>query len=100
MIGYPVNHVLEHSAAAGIRPIIVRQERTGLHMATAISRVTSGDQIGAFCMQHGPCVENSYGSIAQAYSESVPNTMSHLSASGAAVSISETILRLFSPSRH
>ena len=69
MIGYPVNHVLEHSAAAGIRPIIVRQERTGLHMATAISRVTSGDQIGAFCMQHGPGVENSCGGIAQACSD-------------------------------
>ena len=72
IIGYPVNHVLERGAAAGIRPIIVRQERTGLHMADAISRVTSGSKIGAFCMQHGPGVENSYGGVAQAYSESVP----------------------------
>ena len=39
--GYPVNHVLEYAAAAGIRPIIVRQERTGLHMADAISRLSS-----------------------------------------------------------
>lgn len=72
VIGYPVNHVLERGAARGIRPIIVRQERTGLHMADAISRVTSGEQIGVFCMQHGPGVENSYGGIAQAYSESIP----------------------------
>ena len=72
VIGYPVNHVLERGAAAGLRPIIVRQERTGLHMADAVSRVTSGDQLGVFCMQHGPGTENSYGGIAQAYSESVP----------------------------
>ncbi len=41
-------------------------------MADAISRVTSGRKIGAFCMQHGPGVENSYGGVAQAFSESVP----------------------------
>ena len=54
VIGYPVNHILERGAAAGIRPIIVRQERTGLHMADAVSRVTSGDQVGVFVMQYGP----------------------------------------------
>ncbi len=72
VIGYPVNHVLEHAAHIGIRPVIVRQERTGLHMADAISRVTSGRRIGTFCMQHGPGTENAYGGVAQAYSESVP----------------------------
>ena len=72
VIGYPVNHILERSAAAGIRPIIVRQERTGLHMADAISRVTSGRKLGVFCMQHGPGTENAYGGVAQAYSESIP----------------------------
>jgi acetolactate synthase-1/2/3 large subunit len=72
VIGYPVNHILERSAAAGIRPIIVRQERTGLHMADAISRVTSGKKLGVFCMQHGPGSENAYGGVAQAYSESIP----------------------------
>ena len=41
-------------------------------MADAISRVTSGRKIGAFCMQHGPGTENAYGGVAQAYSESVP----------------------------
>jgi thiamine pyrophosphate-dependent acetolactate synthase large subunit-like protein len=70
--GYPVNHVLEYAAAAGIRPIIVRQERTGLHMADAISRLSSGRTIGVFAMQHGPGAENAFGGIAQAYSESVP----------------------------
>ena len=72
LCGYPVNHLLEYAAAANIRPIIVRQERIGLHMADAISRVTSGRKIGAFCMQHGPGTENAYGGVAQAYSESVP----------------------------
>ena len=72
IIGYPVNHILEHGAAADIRPIIVRQERIGLHMADAIARVTSGKKIGVFVMQHGPGAENAYGGVAQAYSESVP----------------------------
>ncbi|MBL8701682.1 MAG: thiamine pyrophosphate-requiring protein [Alphaproteobacteria bacterium] len=72
VIGYPVNHVLERGAAVGLRPIIVRQERTGLHMADAISRVTSGRKLGVFCMQHGPGTENAYGGVAQAFSESVP----------------------------
>jgi hypothetical protein len=42
LCGYPVNHLLEYAAKADIRPVIVRQERIGLHMADAISRVTSG----------------------------------------------------------
>jgi hypothetical protein len=51
LCGYPVNHLIEFAANADIRPIMVRQERIGLHMADAISRVTSGASIGAFCMQ-------------------------------------------------
>src|SRR3979409_1660716 len=70
--GYPVNHLIEHAAAANIRPIMVRQERIGIHMADAISRVTSGRTIGAFRMQHGPGSENAYGGVAQCYGESVP----------------------------
>jgi len=72
LLAYPVNHVIEAAAGAGIRPIIVRQERVGLHMADAISRLTSGREIGVFAMQHGPGAENSFGGIAQAHSESVP----------------------------
>src|SRR5580698_5000026 len=72
LCGYPVNHLLEYAAKADIRPIIGRQERIGLHMADAISRVTSGRKIGACCMQHGPGAENAYGGVAQSYSESVP----------------------------
>ena len=72
LFAYPVNHLIEACAAIDIRPIIVRQERIGLHMADAISRVTSGRQIGAFCMQHGPGSENAYGGVAQCYGESIP----------------------------
>ncbi|MEO8650968.1 MAG: thiamine pyrophosphate-requiring protein [Hyphomicrobiaceae bacterium] len=72
IIGYPVNHILEHVAKFDIRPIIVRQERTGLHMADAVSRVTSGKTLGVFAMQHGPGTENAYGGVAQAWSESIP----------------------------
>src|SRR6478752_5158010 len=69
LIGYPVNPVIEAAAEADIRTIMVRQERTGLHMADAVSRVTSGEKIGVFTMQHGPGTENAYGGIAQAYGE-------------------------------
>ena len=72
LCAYPLNHIIECAAAADIRPFIVRQERTGLHMADAISRVTSGKTIGVFCMQNGPGAENSFGGIAQCYAESVP----------------------------
>src|SRR3569833_3275892 len=70
--GFFVYHLLEFAAVADIRPVIVRQERIGLHMADAISRVTSGRKIGAFCMQHGPGTENAYGGVAQCYGESIP----------------------------
>ena len=72
LFGYPRNAVLEAAAGADIRTVIVRQERTGLHMADAYSRMTRGRKIGAFAMQHGPGAENAYGAVAQAYSESIP----------------------------
>jgi len=72
VFGYPRNAVLEQAAALGIRTVIVRQERTGVHMADALSRLTRGKRLGVFAMQHGPGTENAYGGVAQAYSESVP----------------------------
>jgi acetolactate synthase I/II/III large subunit len=72
LIGYPVNQIIEAAAEADIRTIIVRQERVGLHMADALSRVSSGDRIGVFAMQHGPGTENSFGGVAQAFGDSVP----------------------------
>src|SRR5919199_3549123 len=72
LIGYPVNPIIEAAAAADIRTIIVRQERTGLHMADAVSRLSSGDKVGVFAMQHGPGTENAFGGVAQAYADSAP----------------------------
>ena len=69
---YPVTPMTEAAARADIRPIVVRQERIGLHMADAVSRLSSGRDIGVFAMQHGPGTENAFGGVAQAYSESVP----------------------------
>ena len=72
LFAYPVNPLIESAAKLDIRTIIVRQERIGLHMADAYSRLSSGEKIGVFCMQHGPGAENAFGGVAQAYSESVP----------------------------
>jgi thiamine pyrophosphate-dependent acetolactate synthase large subunit-like protein len=72
LTGYPVNHLIEFAAAVDIRPVMVRQERIGLHMADAISRMTSGRKLGVFCMQHGPGTENAYGGVAQAFGDSIP----------------------------
>ena len=72
LFAYPVNHIIEAAAKVDIRPIIVRQERIGLHMADALSRMTSGQKIGVFCMQSGPGSENAFGGVAQAYGDSAP----------------------------
>src|ERR1700682_1591516 len=72
LIGSPVNSIIEEAAKADIRTIIVRQERTGLHMADAVSRVCSGQKVGVFAMQHGPGTENAFGGVAQAYGDSSP----------------------------
>jgi thiamine pyrophosphate-dependent acetolactate synthase large subunit-like protein len=72
LFAYPVNPIIDAAAKVGIRPIIVRQERTGLHMADALSRVSSGRRIGVFCMQNGPGSENAFGGVAQAYADAVP----------------------------
>ena len=69
---YPVNAIIEAAARIDIRTIIVRQERVGLHMADAYSRINSGKKIGVFVSQAGPGSENSFGGIAQAYGDSVP----------------------------
>ena len=72
LFAYPVNPLIEAAAKVDIRPILVRQERIGLHMADALSRMTSGKQIGVFCMQSGPGSENAFGGVAQAYGDSAP----------------------------
>ena len=68
----PYQPLLEAAAIAGIRPIIFRQEITGVHMVDGYSRATNGKKIGVFMMQNGPGAENGFGGVAQAFSESVP----------------------------
>ena len=72
LFAYPVNAIIETCAVQDIRTVIVRQERVGLHMADAYSRLSSGKRFGVFAMQHGPGAENAFGGVAQAYSESAP----------------------------
>ncbi len=72
VFGYPRNQILEAAARIDIRTIIVRQERTGLHMADAYSRMSKGAKMGVFVMQQGPGAENAFGGVAQAFADSVP----------------------------
>lgn len=69
---YPTNTLIEAAAAAGIKPIICRQERVGVGIADGFTRVTNGRRIGVFTMQAGPGAENAFSGIATAYSDSVP----------------------------
>lgn len=68
----PYQPLLEAAAVADIKPIIFRQELTGIHMVDGFSRTTNGQRVGVFMMQNGPGAENGFGGVAQAYSESVP----------------------------
>lgn len=72
LLTYPLNPLTEAAAAADIRPIVVRQERIGVHMADAIGRLSSAEKVGVFCCQAGPGIENAFGSVAQCWSEGVP----------------------------
>ena len=69
---FPTTPVLEATAAAGIRPIISRQERVGVGIADGYSRVTYGNPMGVFAMQYGPGAENAFSGVATAYSDSTP----------------------------
>lgn len=72
LFGYPYNPIIEAAAERDIRTVIVRQERVGVHMADAYSRLHGGDKLGVFVMQHGPGAESAFGGVAQAFAESVP----------------------------
>ncbi len=69
---FPTTPVIEAAAAAGIRPIVCRQERVGVGIADGFSRVTDGEVPGVFAMQYGPGAENAYPGVATAYSDSTP----------------------------
>jgi acetolactate synthase-1/2/3 large subunit len=69
---FPTTSLIENAVAAGIRPIICRQERVGVDMADGFARVSNGKPPGVFMMQYGPGSENAFPGIATAFSDSVP----------------------------
>jgi acetolactate synthase-1/2/3 large subunit len=69
---FPTTSLIENAVAAGIRPIICRQERVGVDMADGFARVTNGKPPGVFMMQYGPGAENAFPGIATTFSDSVP----------------------------
>ncbi|HLB28392.1 MAG TPA: thiamine pyrophosphate-requiring protein [Dehalococcoidales bacterium] len=70
--GFPMNAIFEAGAKEGIRPITCRNERVGVGIADGFTRASFGRRIGVCAMQSGPGVQNAYGGVAQAFSESVP----------------------------
>jgi acetolactate synthase-1/2/3 large subunit len=72
---FPYNPLIEAAAAAGIRPILGRMERTVVNMADGYSRVSNGRRIGVGCMQYGPGTENAFAGVAQAFADGVPILM-------------------------
>ncbi|HWN00027.1 MAG TPA: thiamine pyrophosphate-requiring protein [Streptosporangiaceae bacterium] len=69
---FPANKMIDTAAAAGIRPVVGRQERSVINMADAYSRISNGKRIGVAMVQHGPGAEHAFGGMAQAYADSVP----------------------------
>jgi acetolactate synthase I/II/III large subunit len=69
---FPTTPIIEAAAAVGIRPVICRQERVGVHMADGFARVTNGRPPGVFAMQYGPGAENAFAGVATAFSDSSP----------------------------
>ncbi len=91
----PFNSLEEAAAKAGIRPLIFRQERVGVNLADAYTRVTNGGGTGVFSMQAGPGAENAFAGVAQAYADSVPILLLPASAPRNRAGVHPT----FSPSR-
>ena len=69
---FPTTSMIEAAVAGGLRPVICRQERVGVHMADGFARVTNGKPVGVFAMQYGPGAENAFAGVASAYSDSTP----------------------------
>ena len=69
---FPFTPILEAISAAGIRPIVARQERVAENMADGFSRVTNGKRIGTVTVQQAAGAENAFAGIAQAYTDSSP----------------------------
>lgn len=69
---FPNNELIDTVAIEGIKPIMTRTERTAVGMAEGQTRVTGGARIGVCAFQNGPGIENAFGGVAQAFSDSTP----------------------------
>jgi len=69
---FPATPLIEACTAAGIRPIVCRQERVGVGIADGYARVTGGRPPGVFAMQLGPGAENAFSGISTAFSDATP----------------------------
>lgn len=67
---FPNNELIDTVAIEGIKPIMTRTERTAVGMAEGQTRVTGGERIGVCAFQNGPGIENAFGGVAQAFSDS------------------------------
>ncbi|MSQ33966.1 MAG: hypothetical protein EXR60_06085, partial [Dehalococcoidia bacterium] len=69
---YPTTPLIDAAAAAGLRPLVCRQERVGVGIADGFTRVSNGKRIGVFTMQYGPGAENAFSGVSTAYADSSP----------------------------
>ena len=69
---FPFHHLIDPAVACEIRPLMARTERTAVAMAYGYTRVSNGRKTGVVAVQEGPGSENTFGGVAQAYSDSSP----------------------------
>src|SRR3984893_5377110 len=69
---FPTTPLIEARVAAGLRPIICRQERVGVDMASGFARIANGRPPAVFAMQYGPGAENAFARLPRASSDSSP----------------------------
>src|ERR1043166_4336224 len=54
LFSFPTTPIIEAAVAGGMRPVICRQERVGVHMADGCARGTNGNPPGVFALHAGP----------------------------------------------
>lgn len=69
---FPSNDLIEALSIEDIRPVMFRHERGAIMAADGFSRMNDRKKFGVALMQHQAGAENSFGAIAQAFSDNVP----------------------------
>ncbi|HLH72071.1 MAG TPA: thiamine pyrophosphate-binding protein, partial [Chloroflexota bacterium] len=72
LFSYPNNPLIDAAAQVGIRPIICRGEKTLINVADGYTRATNAQRPTVVVVQAGPGIENAFGALAQAFSDSIP----------------------------